>query len=93
LESVGWPRAGFARDAKVLNCSSFDAEVASVAADIWLLLDEGLEDSEKLADQVYSDRYTFLLALKALLDAGFIKRDMKSTGSFSRLSDLKNSEE
>lgn len=90
LETVGWPRTNFTRNARVLDCSSFEADVASVAADIWLLLDEGVADSERLAEHVYSDRYTFLLALKSLLEADFIKRDQKATGSFNRLSDLKN---
>ncbi len=89
LETVGWPRASFSRNTRVLDCSNFDPEVASVAADIWILLDEGLDDNEKVADQVYSDRYTFLLALKNMLDAGFIKKDTrKSTGSFNRLTDV-----
>lgn len=91
LEVVGWPRASFVREARVLDCSQFDPEVASVAADIWILLDEGLDDNEKVADQVYSDRYTFLLALKSMLDAGIIKKDTRSTGSFTRLTDMKNS--
>lgn len=89
LELVGWPRQNFARNARVLDCSKFDSEVANVAADIWLLLDEGVDDSERLAEMVYSDRYTFLLALKYMLDANFIMRDAKATGSFHRLSDLK----
>lgn len=88
METLGWPRASYVRDRRVLDCSTFDQEVAMVATDIWMLLDEGLDDNEKVADQVFSDRYTFLVALKSMLEAGFIKKDSKATGSFNRLSDL-----
>lgn len=87
LESVGWPRSVFLRSARVLDCSAFDPEVASVAADIWMLIDEGA-DNERVADGVYADRYTFLLAMREMLNSGCIRKDMKSTGSFNRLIDL-----
>jgi tetratricopeptide (TPR) repeat protein len=89
LESVGWPRVAFKRAARVLDCSSLPEEVASVAADIWLLLEGGAE-SEKIVENVYSDRYTFLIALREMLNNGLIRRDdAKTTGSFSRLSDIR----
>jgi tetratricopeptide (TPR) repeat protein/CRP-like cAMP-binding protein len=87
IEQVGWPRVTFVRKERVLDCSGFDPDVSSVAADIWMLLDEGA-DNEQMAERVYADRYTFLLAMRELLTNNFIKRDVRSTGSFARLQDI-----
>lgn len=90
LESVGWPRVSFIRNARVLDCASLPEEVASVAADIWLLLEDGMSN-EQIIEGVYSDRYTFLIALRHMVHQGAIKRDdTKSTGSFRRLADVQN---
>ena len=85
LESVGWPRTTFVRNARMLDTSSFPNDIGSVAADIWLLL-EGNAQNEQIEAEVYADRFTFVLALKELVSRKLIKiDDPESTGSFGRL--------
>jgi tetratricopeptide (TPR) repeat protein/CRP-like cAMP-binding protein len=82
IETVGWPGTTFARNARVLDSSGFDPDVASVAADIWMLLDDGA-DNEQVANGVYADRYTFLLAMRALLSHNYIKKEISSADAGS----------
>ena len=85
LESVGWPRTSFVRNARMLDTSSFPNDIGSVAADIWLLL-EGNAQNEQIEAEVYADRFTFVLALKEMVSRKLIKvDDPESTGSFGRL--------
>lgn len=92
LESVGWPRTSFMQAARVLDVACFAPDVGSVAADIWLLLESGAEN-EKILDGVYSDRYTFLIALRQMLKAGAIRPDdQEATGSMRRLLDIRSLE-
>jgi CRP-like cAMP-binding protein len=74
IESVGWPSARFVCNARVLDCTGFDSEVASVAADVWMLLEEKATN-DKIADGVYADRYTFLVAMREMLARDYIRKE------------------
>lgn len=76
IETVGWPSAKFIRNTRVLDCKGFDPEVASVAADVWMLLEDNATN-EQIADGVYADRYTFLVAMREMLARDYIKKQVE----------------
>src|SRR5262249_50932440 len=75
IEAVGWPGSKFLRNARLLDCKGFDPESASVAADIWMLLEDNASN-EQIADGVYADRYSFLVAMKEMLTRNYSKKPL-----------------
>ncbi|HEY9793092.1 MAG TPA: tetratricopeptide repeat protein [Candidatus Obscuribacterales bacterium] len=73
IESIGWPSTNYIKNARVLDSSKFDSDIASVAADIWMLIDDGA-DNEQIAEGVFADRYTFLCAMRELIKNQYIKK-------------------
>lgn len=91
LERVGWPRASWVIDEDKEFDATMDPELAPIAKEIYHLIGAKLSNT-RILESVKADRYTFLLALKELVDDHFITRDLQATGSFQRLKDIEEAE-